>query len=521
MNYSGAQGLVDTIDDAMRQLADMMMEPAIAPFESIHPAFEKLEKAFEMKAAVDASFAWLADLHEAGHKVGSSSAVDYLVKSLGISRGEAVSRLKRGRTLYDPPAPPPPPPPPPSDAETEEGPGWTDGEKEETEAERKAAAEAAARKFDRERKAQEKARRQQASAEKRKIIEKALENLHPDADPGYHELLNTALEYAKFQSLDALRDWLQDRVREANAAVTGPTRHNIAFNKRYISMSKPDEHGGVKVSMYLPGDVAAVLDEAINPARTRVLDDTDLEISENMTWNQRKVQLFIGMCRNFLNTDNPNLKGVGSIVVSMTMEDLENMTPGDVFPTNTGHLVDPFGLVRLGEAKNDFFVLHANNGEPLHVDTGKRTASLYHRIALFASELVCSAEGCDRPMNECEAHHLIAHSRGGPTSGPNLSYLCWGHHRDNNDDRNPVSPFGWAERDPDSGRVGHRPKAGESIRFNDSPAAQRSGGAKIRRRYRQDASSDSDSEPEPDPDPDVGTAPGTDSSQDGLFDIPG
>lgn len=452
--------LVDQIDTALRELAAVMTDPTSLHFESDHPDLERLERSLEQKSGIDAAFAWAADIHHAGAKVGSSRSTDYLVERLGISRSEALARLQRGRALFDPT--PEPAPPPSSD-----------------DAERRAAAARARR----ERKAQADARRKQASAEKRKIIDDALESLHEDADPGYHELLNRGLTYSEFHPVDQLRDWIREQVRVANLAVDKLIRHNIAFDKRRISFSKPDANGGLHVHMYLPSDAAAVFSEAINPARSQLLEGSDLQVPEQLTWNHRMVNLLVAMSRDFLNTKTPNLRGVGSIVVSMTMEELENMSPGDVFPTNTGHLVDPFALIRLGEAKSDFFVIHGSGGEPLHADTGKRTANLHQRLALFASELVCSAEGCDRPMNQCQVHHLLPHAQSGPTALANLTQLCWGHHRDNNDLRNPLSPLGWADRDPGTGRAGTRRNAASPVQVNDSPAASRSGAAKIRARY--------------------------------------
>lgn len=463
MNGNTITDLVAQVDFALRELADLMSNPATIHFATDQPAFEALERASEHKAAIDATFAWIADMHDAGNLVGSSSTLDYLVKALGISRSEAASRLRRGKALFDPP------PEPPSPAAADE-------------AEKRRAADRARK----ERKAQEEARRKQASAEKRTIIDRALEHLHPDAEPGHNDLLNRALTYSNFHSVADLRDWIAEQVRLANATVDKVKRHNIAFDKRRITFSRSDENNGVHVHMYLPADAAAAFSEAVNPARHKVVDGTDLQFADNMTWTQRRVNLLMAMTRDFLNTTSPNLKGLGSIVVSMTLKELENMVPGDVFPTNTGHLVDPFSLVRLGEARNDAVVIHGENGEPLHVDTGKRTANVYQRIALFASELVCSAKGCDRPMSECEAHHIVAHSQGGPSAMDNLTHLCWGHHRHNNDTRDPQSPFGWADRDPETGRAGTRLNHASPVRVNNSPAAARSGGAKIRRRCQQE-----------------------------------
>ncbi|WP_018022583.1 HNH endonuclease signature motif containing protein [Corynebacterium doosanense] len=464
MNHSGADVLVAQIDQAMTGLAELLAEPALAHFESIHPAFEALEKVFARKAGLDAAFAWAADMNEAGLKVGSSRSTDYLMQRLDISRAEATARLRRGKALYDPPVEPEPEP--------------DDDPVADDDATRAAARE----KAERERKAQAAARGREAAGEKRAVIDEELRNLSPHATPGFNELLDRALEFAQSNAVGVVRHWLREQVRLANRSVSRLHESNRAFNRRYVSLSEPDEHGGVRLSGYLPADMAAALSEALNPARSNILDGTALKTTEGMSMGKKRAHLLTAMCRNFLNDKTLNLKGIGSIVVSMTLDELENMRVDDVFPTNTGHLLDPFALIRLGEARSDGFVIHAQDGQPLHAGTGKRTAGVMQRIALFASELVCSHPDCDRPMSECQAHHLIPAARGGPTSISNLTWLCWGHHRDNNDDRDPVSPFGWADRDEESGRVGHRRRAGAPVMVNGTPAARRSGAAKVRAR---------------------------------------
>lgn len=466
MNESGARVLVEQIDQAMTGLAQLLAEPATAHFESLHPIFEDLERILVRKAGIDAAFAWAADMNQAGFKVGSSRTVDYLMQALDLSRAEAMARLRRGKALFDPPAEPEPEPAVDEDA--------AERERRRVEAQEKA---------ERERKAQAAARGRDAAAEKRAVIDEELRALSPHASPGYNELLDQALVYAQSNAVGLLRHWLREQVRLANREVSRLHEANRAFHRRYVSLSDPDEYGGVRLSGYLPSDMAAMLSEALNPARTAGMEGSELQTFEGMSMGKKRSHILAAMCRNFLNTKTPNLRGVGSIVVSMTMEELENMKVDDVFPTNTGHLLDPFALMRLGEARSDAFVIHAQDGQALYAGTGKRTANLWQRIALFASELVCSHPDCDRPMSDCQVHHVVAVANGGETELSNLTNLCWGHHRDNNDNRDPVSPFGWADRDPDSGRVGHRKRRGDPVVMNDSPAAERSGGAKIRKKY--------------------------------------
>lgn len=172
--------------------------------------------------------------------------------------------------------------------------------------------------------------------------------------------------------------------------------------------------------------------------------------------------------------------GAGSVVVSTTLAELESMTLDSRFPTSTGIELSPIDLLSLGEAKFDWVTVEDERTHRLWMDRGKRTATLEQRLALLVTELVCSQPGCDCPLDECQIHHLIAWILSGRTDIENLTLLCWRHHKNNNDHRDGSGNMGHAERDPDSGRVGHRAARSSTIRLNDSVAAGKSASARHR-----------------------------------------
>lgn len=51
------------------------------------------------------------------------------------------------------------------------------------------------------------------------------------------------------------------------------------------------------------------------------------------------------------------------------------------------------------------------------------------RLALIARDQGCSFPGCDTPPQWTQAHHVIEHSAGGPTTVDNGTLLCGFHHR--------------------------------------------------------------------------------------------
>jgi hypothetical protein len=65
------------------------------------------------------------------------------------------------------------------------------------------------------------------------------------------------------------------------------------------------------------------------------------------------------------------------------------------------------------------------------LDIGRLTRSVPPAIwnALVARDRHCTAPGCDRSPEYCEAHHIWYWSLGGPTNLDNLRLLCWYHHK--------------------------------------------------------------------------------------------
>ena len=66
------------------------------------------------------------------------------------------------------------------------------------------------------------------------------------------------------------------------------------------------------------------------------------------------------------------------------------------------------------------------------LDVGRLTRSVPPAIwnALVARDRHCTAPGCDRSPEYCEAHHIWFWELGGPTNLENLRLLCWYHHKE-------------------------------------------------------------------------------------------
>jgi HNH endonuclease len=66
---------------------------------------------------------------------------------------------------------------------------------------------------------------------------------------------------------------------------------------------------------------------------------------------------------------------------------------------------------------------------PLDVGRASRVVHPAQRTALAVRDGGCVFPGCDRPLEWCEAHHLLHWLDGGPTDLANLALLCRAHHR--------------------------------------------------------------------------------------------
>ncbi len=66
---------------------------------------------------------------------------------------------------------------------------------------------------------------------------------------------------------------------------------------------------------------------------------------------------------------------------------------------------------------------------PLAVGRTARTASPAQRRALATRDQGCIIPGCAIPAEACQTHHVQDWATGGPSDLPNLTLLCWAHHR--------------------------------------------------------------------------------------------
>lgn len=74
-------------------------------------------------------------------------------------------------------------------------------------------------------------------------------------------------------------------------------------------------------------------------------------------------------------------------------------------------------------------VISDDRGRVRAIETSDRIFNLPQRLAIALRDGECIIPGCHVPASWCEIHHVLEHSRGGPTGTDNGVPLCWHHQR--------------------------------------------------------------------------------------------
>lgn len=463
---------VNQIVAGLRSLADVMRDPDSLHLTSTHVAMERLHACLPLLSNADAAFAFLCDRDGAGALVGANHAVEYLTRSLGLSRREAFALLEQGKKLYGEPEVPEPE----SSADDAE----RERKEQEAEARRKKAREA-----------QERARRasEKANAEKKRIITDALKDLNEHANPGYQEILAEAMEAAESLTAEELRKFVRDLVKRANKRgrdYDGKKDPLAAWKKRGIWLGEPDADGGSYFKGYLDAASRAKL-EACLAAGDHMgsnMEGEDAAKRDSRRKHQRRLDQLMNVLDRYGDSATKSRGGVGTVVVTLTLEDLMGADAFTEFATNTSVSLTPLDIVRLGLA-GDSFILQLDSVTGVPLSLGRtRLASVEQKLVLLAMQGVCAWNGCTKPGVELEAHHLDSYLSGGLTSIENLVLLCREHHMCNNDNKDGGGNKGHFGRDPDSGDVLYYPANGDPPRHSSTYQYRNSPGQRLTKKVR-------------------------------------
>ncbi|MDK8822387.1 hypothetical protein HMPREF3171_07240 [Corynebacterium sp. HMSC08F01] len=440
---------VNQITAGLEALSNLMMEPDSLHLLGTHQAIERLHGSLPLLGNVNAAFAHLCTRDNAGSLVGANHPVEYLTQRLGLSRAQAFDLLNHGKRLFGEPDIPVPPTNP-----------------EQTEEDKRAAEEEAQRRKEQEKKAQERARKaareKKASEEKKRIISNALKDLNEHANPGYLECYSQAMEAAARMTPEELRKFVTDLVRKANRAGLDYEKKKdplAAFKKRGISFGPTDADGGSYARLYLDAASRAKFEAALaaGEAPGSHLPDGS---KDTRTKQQRRFDQLMHILDNYSQARITRDRGIGTVVVTLTLEDLVGADWQTRFSTNTSVDLTALDILHLGLA-GDTFALQLDSATGVPLSLGRaRLASIEQRLVLLATQGVCAWNGCTKPGVELEAHHLQSYLHGGVTDLNNLILLCREHHRCNNDNRDGAGGKGHFEKDPDTWDITHHPADG-------------------------------------------------------------
>lgn len=475
---------VDQIVDGLRTLATAMATPENLHLMSAHQAMERLHGVLPLLSNADVAFAYLCDRDGAGALVGANHPVEYLTQRLGMSRRDAFTLLEQGKRLYGEPEVPEP-----EGGADDSADGSVDGAA--AEEERRRQEQEAEERRKKARAAQERARRaaEKANAEKKRIITNALKDLNEHSEPGYEELFAQALEAAETRTPEELRRFVADLVKRANRRgrdYDGKRDPLAAWKKRGIWFGEQDADGGSYAKVYLDAASRAKL-EACLAAGDHLgsnMEGEDAAQRDSRRKHQRRFDQLMDVIDRHGSTASKARGGVGTVVITMTLEDLLGADASTEFSTNTSVSLTPLDIVRLGLAGDSFLLqLDSVTGVPLSLGRA-RLASVEQKLVLLAMQGVCAWNGCTKPGVELEAHHLQSYLHGGLTSIENLVLLCREHHMCNNDNRNGTGNKGYFDRDSETGEVEYHPANGDPPRHTGTYQYRNSPGQRLVSRAR-------------------------------------
>ncbi|QNQ89336.1 DUF222 domain-containing protein [Corynebacterium poyangense] len=400
---------VETLRSCLDQIFHVFSPPTSEAFQRNAEDIRVLEHILNFKADVDNAITKSAILAEAGDRVGSRTVIDYFVEELGLSRRTAQRRIDNALLAY-----------PDHNGQPDE-PSPTDQQSpKETQPPRPQPSRASTN--------DEGKKRHRISEEKQSIIASELRHLSKAAQDCRQEIYHDAMKEARLRAPQDLQRWVRRRVELANQKVD----HNHAHRdteRRFLMIHDPDHDGGARISGYLPRAQLALLQALIAPAKNlgHLLPESEAA-KDSRTISQRRFDALFYILQHKASARDSS-RGVGSVIISLTASDIVHLSQGQGmteqrFPTNTNVVLTGLDLLKLGQHRYHYIVLHdEDTGNPLYLGRTSRLANLYQRIALFARDLVCQHPGCDQAFAHCQAHHLQPWNKGGET-GYLQSHYC-------------------------------------------------------------------------------------------------
>ena len=208
-----------------------------------------------------------------------------------------------------------------------------------------------------------------------------------------------------------------------------------AFRKTELSFTNAN-NGLTRLQGLLPdvqaGILRAALEGIASPRRNdpRIYDrDGEHSDAANGTLTH-SMKLGRAMCELIEHLPSDVMPQHGGLAATVTVNvDLDSLRDQIGTATlSTGDDISASQARRFACNANFIPIVLDGKSKILDLGSGKRLYDRYQRIALANRDKGCCWKGCDRSPSWCEAHHLVWHSRGGPTSIENGALFCFYHH---------------------------------------------------------------------------------------------
>jgi hypothetical protein len=219
-----------------------------------------------------------------------------------------------------------------------------------------------------------------------------------------------------------------------------------AYANRRLNLASTLD-GVVHLTGVFDAEGGATIAAAINAYMHRDPPDTPVELRRSV--QQRRADALVDLAKAALaGLDESTVAGVKPrVVIRVNLADLisdcdhpdHDRLPGhhrcryggSVSPP-TADWAGPIGpqlLERLLDDATITRVIFDPAGQPVDVDTARRTWPTAIRAAITERDRGCRFDPCDRPPEWCDIDHITPYSEGGPTSVTNGILLCRHHHR--------------------------------------------------------------------------------------------
>ena len=273
------------------------------------------------------------------------------------------------------------------------------------------------------------------SAEKVQIVERAMHKLtRPDLDPEAVETAEQLLtDHAAILAPPELRRFAHAVVNAADPDGPQPVDDALQQDRRYLELKQRRDgmwHLAGRLTNTVGTQLTAILDPLAKP-RTSSIEDSDGNTTQMPDPRPRVQRLHDALdeaCAKLLKSaDQPSVGGIpASVVVTISLEDL--LAKAGLAETADGTQLIPDQLLRIADEADIWPTIIDQNGVPLALGRTQRLASKGQTMALIARDAGCSFPGCTHPPQWCDRHHILDWILGSPTDLENLTLLCRYHH---------------------------------------------------------------------------------------------